>query len=218
MPEVIGLFSIPTEDHLNYKSEIESIMDSAPKELRCTNYRSDNLEHICNSRYQNIFKQFPSLKKLEESLRDYCVEYINKSGFICDQVVITDAWLNRAGLNAQQHSHLHYNSYLSGTYYINFDSQKHSQIIFYNQRLLNAAIHSPVIEIPVNTNQPTPFNSKEISINCKEGQVLIWKSHLNHGYKKNMVDNRLTMSFNVMPKVCTDGSTYSFSINDDNSL
>ncbi len=213
MPEPIGIFTLPQNKHLEYKASAESIFASAPDNTRRINGTNNDLEHICNFSNQNIFSIFPILKELEADLKHLALQYIDLIGFSCEKVVITDAWLNRAHINATQRPHNHNNSFLSGTYYINFDPKKHSQITFYNQRLHIGASNNPTISLPIRHEKPTPYNSKELLLYCKEGQVLIWKSHLIHGYKKpNKLKNRLTLSFNIMPKTCTDGNAYSFSV------
>ena len=49
-----------------------------------------------------------------------------------------------------------------------------------------------------------------------EGSILLWRSHLVHGYEMpNKGDNRVTLSFNIMPKECTDGNIFSFKVSSD---
>ncbi len=215
MPEAVGIFTIPERKHQAYKKCAESIFSTAPANTRRMNEKGNDLEHISNFNNQNIFNDFPKLKGLKEDLKEFSIQYIDLIGFTCDEVVITDAWLNRANINAIQKPHSHNNSFLSGTYYINFNPKKHSQITFYNHKLLIGNNTNPSISLPRSKNNSTPYNSKELLVKCKEGQVLIWKSHLIHGYKTpNKLKNRLTLSFNIMPRTCTDGNAYSFTINE----
>ncbi len=216
MPEPVGIFSLPKEAHSKYKEVAESIFDSAPMDTRRTDDSNLDLEHICNRRHQNVFRNFPELKGLEKKIRDFSIQYIKQIGYLCDEVVITDAWLNRAKEHSSLHPHIHMNSYLSGTYYINFEPKKESEIVFYNNRISTGLINRPTISIPVNSKFPTAFNSKELHVSCKEGEVLIWNSHLVHGYKNNKLKNRWSLSFNVMPKICTDGEIYSFTVSEGN--
>ena len=214
MSEALGFYEIPSERHKKYKSITSSIFQKAPQEhIRSPNKEKNPLYHVCNRADQNIFKQYPELNELEQDLKELSLNYIHITGYICDEVVITDAWLNLGKKNATLGDHNHLNSFLSGTYYINFDPNKHSLLSFYNDRLIKGMTRSPSFSLPRRNDLNTMFNTEKIDINSTEGQVLIWKSHLIHGYQiPNPTDNRLTLSFNIMPKVCTDGHIYSFTI------
>ena len=50
----------------------------------------------------------------------------------------------------------------------------------------------------------------------QEGSIVFWKSHLLHGFSRpNAGENRVTLSFNIMPKICTTGDQYSFVVDDE---
>lgn len=68
---------------------------------------------------------------------------------------------------------------------------------------------SPFIELNIKKN--TKYNSGGAVINHTEGDVLFWKSYLVHGYTDNMADNRISISFNIMPRYFYNNS-YSFKV------
>ena len=213
MPEPLGIFSIPFEKHLEFKKIAKFILETANDDLRRKNQTSnDLLEHICDGKNQDIFSNFKQLNPLRLLLEEYTLKYLNEIGFVCEEVITTDAWLNCGSKNANQNPHLHANSYISGTYYINFDPKMHGLLNLFNDRLINGTERKPFLILPTNNNKPTPYNVQNIQINCKEGDVLLWRSHILHGFNNNRANNRLTLSFNTMPKTCSDGNMYSFSI------
>ena len=90
------------------------------------------MKDVCNQKDQNIFKNFPQLQNLEKTLSDFILKYICSIGFCCEEVVITNAWLNCAMANSSQALHLHSNSFISGTYYINFLPNVHAPLTIAN--------------------------------------------------------------------------------------
>ena len=144
-------------------------------------------------------------------LEEFSHHYLKNTGHLCEEIVITDAWINKANKNATLTDHLHTNSYISGTYFINYDPSIHSKLCFLNDRLL-PSVGYPKISIP-KSNVASQFNITQLFLGCGEGQVAIWKSQMVHGFTEpNPSDNRITLSFKVMPKICTDGQTYSFAV------
>ena len=214
-PEPIGIFTLPVEKHLNYKKSLQLIEKKAPKELRQKFPAEKYTEHICNNYKQNILNQFQTLLDLKKELKLMILAYIKSIGHICEEVVITDAWLNNSSKNSILGYHYHANSYISGNYFINFNNEIHTQLNFINDRVLknNSA---PNIDTPKSPDVKNIYNANYIDVNAKEGQVFLWRSHNVHGYNvPNKGDERLTLSFNSMPKNCIDPlNRYSFSVVD----
>ena len=213
-PEPIGIFTLPIEKHLNYKKSAQLIEKQAPKELRQHFPTEKYTAHICNNYNQNIFNQFQTLSNLKKDLTLMILTYIKTIGHTCKDVVINDAWLNNSSKNSTLAYHYHSNSYISGNYFINFNHEIHTQLNFLNDRILK--YNSPNITTPKSPDINTLYNSKTITLNAKEGQVFIWRSHNSHGYSiPNKGDKRLTLSFNSMPKTCINSDErYSFSVVD----
>jgi ectoine hydroxylase-related dioxygenase (phytanoyl-CoA dioxygenase family) len=68
---------------------------------------------------------------------------------------------------------------------------------------------APYLELTIKKN--TKYNSGGAIMNYNEGDVLFWQSHLIHGYSGNNSDNRISISFNIMPKHFYNNS-YSFKV------
>ena len=143
------------------------------------------------------------------------MSYIDQTGYSCEEVVVTDAWLNVGKKGSVLQWHNHANSYISGTYFVNLNPNQHSLLGFKNDRIISN-FNSPAITIPINDKKSTAYNSVEFNAFVPEGKILLWRSHLVHGYNiPNKGDNRITLSFNIMPKECTDGNIFSFKVSSD---
>ena len=214
MPEGIGVYKLPNQCHLDYKKKILNIDQTASENFRREDdIQKKQLRHISNNRKQNIFKDFPELTPLKTRITNCALNYFEVTGYDCKQIVITDAWINIGSKNSTLEAHLHSNSYLSGNYFVNFDPKIHSLLNFYNDRLLSTG-RQPFISIQAK-NEKTLYNTREIGLG-NEGSIIFWKSHLLHGFNKpNLGDNRITLSFNIMPKICVTGEQYSFVVNDE---
>ena len=217
MSEPVGAYSIEREMHLKFKSLINNIFQNANDNLRRQS-EMIGIENICNRSDQNVFKKFHELSELESILKNMGVQFLRTAGYICEDLVCTDAWLNKGNANSFLPIHSHDNSYISGTYYVNFDPKKHQPLTFINDRSYSYAMRNlPTIAIPSDTNNPTQFNLPKIQLPCSESTVLFWRSHLKHGFTgKNEHPDRTTLSFNLIPRVCsTSGGIYSFTLNDE---
>ena len=214
MPEAMAVFQIDKEKHQEFKVKIEHLMDTADDKYRRDVPPGDDREFLCNNRYQNVLLDFPELKELHTILAESALNFIKKCGFICDKVIITDAWVNKYRLGSTLPTHRHANSYISGNYFINYDQSINSPLTLTNDRVVTS--QAPTIKLQPDTEK-TPYNRNGYEITCEESTVLLWKSHILHGYSKpEMGDNRLTLSFNVMPKVMGIGEQFSYAV-DENS-
>ena len=77
MPEPLGIYSIPSDKHIEFKKIAIDILETANDDLRQKNQSSNNpLEHICNGKDQNIFLKFKQLNPLRLLLEKYKLNYI----------------------------------------------------------------------------------------------------------------------------------------------
>lgn len=214
MAEPIAIYSLPPDVHKKYKHlilDIASAHSSLDDELvRPGNGIQKDLKYICNRKAQNIFRQFTQLEELEKIINSLIMNYVEQTGFACDEVFMSNAWVNVGSKGAALGMHMHRNSFFSGTYYVNFDSSIHSPITFQNSRLISY-MPAPGMSLPKNPNKNTPYNNKLLTLPYKEGDILIWYSHVVHGYSvPSKEKGRITLSFNAMPKQCTEGDIYGF--------
>lgn len=162
---------------------------------------SDELKHTDSSSILDL----PELERLsiwiEEQAEIFCGEV--KGDHLMDGVIITDSWLNVCGSGGKQNPHFHTNSYLSGLYYVNFDSDIHAPTYFYKTQ--SSHMFAPLTpNISLATDKNTKYTEPQEFV-AKEGELILWSSELIHGYKLNQGDDRVTLSFNIMPKVVTSG-------------
>lgn len=131
------------------------------------------------------------------------LEYMNKIlGRECEDVIITECWLNVCKRGSYQRMHSHGNSFVSGTYFVNFEQGKHAPLAFFNAKDLAQQF----LEVKGNA-------AKKIAVvKHGEGTLLLWESHILHGYEENMKDNRMTISFNVMPTTVISDGDYGFRV------
>ena len=131
------------------------------------------------------------------------LEYMNKIlGRECEDVIITECWLNVCKQGSYQRMHSHGNSFVSGTYFVNFEQGKHAPLAFFNAKDLAQQF----LEVKGN-------EAKKIAVvKHGEGTLLLWESHILHGYEENMKDNRMTISFNVMPTTVISEGDYGFRV------
>ena len=55
----------------------------------------------------------------------------------------------------------------------------------------------PIMMLPF--EQMTAFNLQEATIPYANGDCIIYPSNLTHGYESNPTDNRVTLTFNIIP-------------------
>ena len=150
---------------------------------------------------QNMFTIFPELSWLQIAIENAASfayqELLNykKSG----ELKIINAWINLCDVGASQASHTHANSLLSGTFYLNTDSQ--SNIKFYHP-LTAMSLHPELYDAPDDSQNEfnLRYHHREIMLPVSVGECLFWPSQLQHGYVNNQTPKRLSLSFNLMPK------------------
>lgn len=208
-PKVIGKYTLEKEKHSQLKQECFSIL-SELSEYDESNVENSKLHHFLNKQNQNLFN-YSQFEWFEKWLEEKCIDYIeNTLGFyLQDGVVITDCWINKCDVGGEQFHHTHTNAYVSGTYYVNYIKGLHAPIGFKNKDFNPENCVMQSIDIPVKF--PTKYNSWGAFVNYDEGDLLLWQSNLAHGYSDNKEDNRISISFNVMPRYIYNQS-YSFRI------
>ncbi len=210
-PEPLGAYVLPPEKHQLYKRLLLSICKNAPIEFRQPSTDGEPFtDRVCHNSNQNLLNDFDELNDLKKDLQSITLNFIHQLGYLSDQVVINDCWLNVTNKGAILPTHFHANSYISGNYFVNYDPQVDTRLQFLNDRYDRSA--APVIQLKRDPNNNTAYNMPSLNINAMEGQILVWRSQLAHGFKKpNERNNRVTLSFNSMPKICTNGTgNYSF--------
>ena len=213
---IYPLFPVPIaktqyepKKHVEFKKTVlDFIKDN--KELETDGIISPELKHFFNSSEQEkgFFDYIPDQdfkNFLEESAFDFVSGVMGRD---VEQMMITDCWINTCYKNGFQRYHSHANSYVSATYYVNYIPSIHSALAFSNP-FLNVHVE-PFMEL--NTIESTEFNQKDIVCDfIEEGDLVLWTSHLDHGYDINIGNGRVSISMNFVPSKFKSGP-YSFSI------
>lgn len=168
---------------------------------------SENLYHFDNARGDSFLyrEEFLSLK---EWLEEQCSKFVKDiMGYeLPEKMIVTDSWLNICNFGGQQYPHYHTNSYISGTYYVNYEDG-HAPLFF---RHVDGSTHSPTQSISLQADKQKfgKYNS-DVIVYPEEGEILLWPSHLTHGYGGNEKDHRISISMNFMPSlVANDKYSY----------
>jgi uncharacterized protein (TIGR02466 family) len=212
-PRVVGRYKLENSKHINLKNQCTELLSSIEEQYIKRNAENSNLTHYYNTSNQNLLS-LEQFKWFEKWIEEKSINYIeNTLGYyLKDGVIITDCWINNCNSGGEQFYHTHSNSYISGTYYVNFIKGLHSPLSFKNKDFNPENSCLQYFEIPL--YESTKYNTSGAVIDHDEGDLLLWQSNMSHGYTQNNQDNRISISFNVMPRYLNNKS-YSFRIERD---
>ena len=190
--ETYGLFMTPVS-----KFNIEEFVDPVLKWMKNQDFVEINERAVLCHNVQQVGKTNQILKDmpdLEQQLME-CVHFHNNEGLnYASEFRINDVYVEVAHQGAIYAPHEHANCVFSGTFFINYDQEAHSFLKF--KRQVQSQMF-PVMMLPF--KQMTAFNLQEATVPFKKGDVVIYPSKLTHGYESNQTDNRITLTFNVVP-------------------
>jgi uncharacterized protein (TIGR02466 family) len=145
---------------------------------------TSNDNYILNQKIFNSLKEDLYLK----------VQYYFKNILLyTDSAVpfITQSWLNYTEKNQYHHKHKHFNSLMSGVFYINCN-EKFDKIKFFNNNY--QTINPEVKEYNI-------WNSDSWSFPVKTGDIILFPSSLMHMVETKKGDNtRISLAFNTFIK------------------
>jgi len=168
----------------------------AKEELKIFNqHKKKTTKNIGNSRTTDSYVlEHKALKNLKKDLNKSVFEYFNKIICTSSPIIpyITQSWINYTETNQFHPSHSHSNSHISGVFYIAAD-KKIDRITFYK-----TPAHEPIKPKIVKHNI---FNSTSWHFPIQTGDVLLFRSSLEHGVAKTKgFQTRISLSFNVFFK------------------
>lgn len=202
------IFGIDYPDHEDLKKIILKIIDECKDDFEI-NGQSLSLSHYKNKLNESILDE-KSLKNFKEWIEEICSEYVTDClGYnLPDKMIVTDSWLNKCDAGGSQHPHYHSNSYISGTYYVNFENG-HAPLMF-NKRSALLFPNHPTIVLAENDNFITKYNT-DSAVYPEEGELYLWQSQMTHSVPENGLDNRISLSMNFMPSVVSN-TRYGFRV------
>ncbi len=188
-PTAVGIYK--NDNHREIKKVLTEMMKHAPFQ---ENEDCPRLIHYFDAGDSVLVKD--ELKFLRDWVEEKALDFATETmGYSIDKLNVTDSWLNVSNRDAFQPPHMHVNSFISATYYVN-KKKDHSPLIFIHPRNQNAPSASPIMS--VNYSSRNLYQS-DIPVDVEEGNLVIWESHLVHGYPPNEGDNRISLSMNFMP-------------------
>ena len=206
---VIDVFPSPVYvEHYPEKDFIKSITKQmlSEGEISPNTYCSD-LFHLGNNSQTSILYEdfFDGFREWIINNATYFIEAV--MGYrIDDSLLITDSWINISKKGAYQHPHYHTNSFVSGTYYVSIDEDAAPLEFNY----CDIAPYSQKQNLILEKSVATKYNS-DVQMDVKEGNLLLWPSNLTHGFCNNKSDERISISFNIMPTQMKTGA-YGFKV------
>ena len=190
-PVKIGSYIFPHEHKTCLKQLCFDIFDKYKNNIEYSrqNFQSEYLTHYFGQSNNLSLLDYPGFETFNSWIKRCSIDYIhNTLECNCDNVVIAQCWINDCSKGGSQQPHIHANSLISGTYYVNFIPAMHAPLTF----------SKPIIA-------GTPYlkldGGESVShIKPYEGNLLLWESHNPHEYHSNNTDKRISISFNVIPE------------------
>ena len=211
--QIQGVFPVPIyvsryEKHTEVKNELLRMIEAegSNQEIHQNN-RSEKTFHIVNDGfYTSTNAEFLEFKHwVYNEIAEY---WLNVLGKYPSEMLVTDYWFNISQKDGYQHLHDHCNAAISGTYYINFNERTHSR---FHVATPHTQLTSFEPVLVTETVKKTEWNQQAISISHAEGDLVLFPSWLRHGYPANLGDGRISLSFNVLPKII-NSRLYKFEI------
>ena len=123
-PEPIGVYQIENEIHQKFKQLLNSVWN---KQIHHLDRRDSGTRHICNQSGQNLFRDFTELAGMESVLKQIVLDYIEKIGNTCEDILFNSSWINKSDKGTVLSDHSHANSLISANYFVNYDEEKHTR-------------------------------------------------------------------------------------------
>lgn len=182
--EVLSLSGVPvlwahTDVYADDK-DLDFLSNLEEEKLKGNNFlsvRKDIIRDKKLEKFKILFEKY--LKFYSEEI--LCVE--NKFKF-------TDSWATRNPKNSTHHTHFHYNSMISGVYYVSSTCG--------GEFILNLVpIFFKNFQFKLNIKKYNEFNSLSWTIPAKTGDIIIFPSWMDHMVNENLSDvDRRIIGFN----------------------
>jgi uncharacterized protein (TIGR02466 family) len=191
-PVKIGSYIFPCKHKTRLKHLCFDIIDKYKnnREYSHQNPKNGYLTHYFDQEdLVSPLLDYPGFETFNSWIKRCSIDYINNIlGCNCDNVVIAQCWINDCSKGGSQPPHNHMNSLISGTYFVNFIHEIHAPLTFGESTIMG----TPYLKLH--------GGDRVAHIEPYEGTLLLWESHIKHGYQSNNTDKRISISFNVIPE------------------
>jgi uncharacterized protein (TIGR02466 family) len=204
--EITPLFAIPL-----YRACIESL-SGIEDYISNIEYERMPAENGDYSKNKNILDEFTLLElksQIQTHINFFAYEILDCKKSI--EFQIQNSWVNRHIKNDFAGTHRHSNSLISGIYYISVN-EKSGSIIFQKDKSYNN-LWSEIVDIGFeyqdhsDQDKLNVFNSEGWAVTPKDGDILLFPSHLYHSVAENLSDRtRYSLAFNVFPRGTLGGT------------
>ena len=136
--------------------------------------------------------RMPEFAQLETHLTQHAIDFAKEIqlNLGSSELVLDSIWVNILEPGGAHAGHIHPNSVISGTYYVDIQDDS-SAIRFEDPRL------AMMMAAPPRSTSAALENRTFVSIKPKAGMLLLWESWLRHEVPMNMSDDlRISVSFN----------------------
>ena len=135
--------------------------------------------------------QLEEFKEFTDFIRSATEDVLDYLHVVYDSFEITGCWANIGAVNASHDVHSHPNNFLSGVYYV--QTQKGANTIKFEDPRSQVYIMLPDLK------KFTAENTRSITLDVKEGMLLIFPAWFLHSVDRNQSDKeRISISFNIM--------------------
>jgi len=179
-PTLIMTFDLSDHPHYN------RVLDVVEKTKTGSHLIMRNSESSYDERTDNVWLNHMLLREFKDTLQGCIDEYTKHYGL--KQVHITNSWMNKVGVGGAVKPHRHELSVVSGAFYPIADEGSCSLLF-----------RSPITPYRMNEFLVTEneYNMANQSIECKQGELILFPSWLEHFTDENTTENRVTVSFNT---------------------
>ena len=128
--------------------------------------------------------------KLTSVIRKYINQYrLEIMGVTDNELEVTESWVNFSQKGVGHHIHNHFNSVVSGTFYMDLEENQGGQVVMVDNRTKSSIQHRA---------EPNYHNVTEIYVTPKKYDLLIFPSYMYHWVTPNTGENtRKSLAFNT---------------------
>lgn len=134
------------------------------------------------------------IPELAQAISDAVAFHNNNTMKYDCEFSVTDCYCEIANEGALYAPHEHSNAIYSGTFFVNVDLEKGGVFKF---RRATMSTFFPVMQVP--SKEMTAFNMPEQYVQYGNGDFLIHPPNIQHGYEGNQAQDRISITFNVVP-------------------